>query len=475
MKRQYGIIGFCVLVLIILSTVALAEFYHRAPDVIPGTLPEMRNPSYWIDLMDKPDEVVLTPGQIQDMNKNYRKWISSPDPFKDVAEERIPELTYWWPGIISYVPDLHNLPLKAVADTVKMRIQNQIDYMRKMEFGSILGIKYRDQELDAFVDEMALDRVDEDVTVLDAISVRWAQFRVIPTFKPNQIGLRGNGETRWDTWNVGIVKIGRPVTVLHTSRSGEYVFVLSDNGYGWVRSEYIAFGDKEEIDVFANPKDFVVCTGDRVPFYSDSSCRYSSGWFGMGDRLPLASIFDSNTIKVPLRKMNGELAIETAYLAKDADVHRGWLPYTRCNVVVTAFKLLDNMYDFNGAWFGRQHETTYRDIFACFGFVLPRHGGMFTFYNNNETNKKVLPPDIGFENQCKEILKHEPFITLQSCGGHAQLFLGENDGIPIVLDQHGYGYKDDEGKFLVIRRCVIGDERLPTYFLTRKVTFLELR
>ena len=36
-----------------------ATLYNRAPDVLPGTLPEMRTTTYWIDRMKKPDEIII--------------------------------------------------------------------------------------------------------------------------------------------------------------------------------------------------------------------------------------------------------------------------------------------------------------------------------------------------------------------------------------------------------------------------------
>lgn len=189
----------------------------------------------------------------------------------------------------------------------------------------------------------------------------------------------------------------------------------------------------------------------------------------MGDRLP---VILGKQVRVPVRNMDGSLTSAKCYLREDADIHQGWLPYTRRNIVITAFKLLDNSYDFSGAWFGRQHETTYRDIFSVFGFRLPWHGALFTIFGHNE---KVLQPDIGKEEQYKIILQNEPFMTLQSCGGHAQLFLGNYNGMPIVLDQHGYGYKDENGIEFEIRRCCIGDMTQPSYFLKRKVTFCTLQ
>ena len=207
-------------------------------------------------------------------------------------------------------------------------------------------------------------------------------------------------------------------------------------------------------------------------FYSDESCTYASGWFGMGTRLPLPETNKPNGIEIPVRMTNGRLITERAWLADDTDVHEGWLPYTRRNIVVTAFKQLDNPYDFTGGWFGRDHETTYRDIFACFGFELPFHGALFTHYGHTE---KVALPEMGKEEQYRMMLESEPFVTLQSCAHHAQLFLGEYNGEPIVLDQHGYGYKDEEDNELQIRRFSVSVVPMVSYFLKMPITFLELK
>lgn len=475
MKHQFKMISFSVSVFIVISTSVFAELFDRAPDVLPGTIPEMRDPSYWIAQMKKPDEIILTVDKIQRMNEDFQKKMRAPDPFKDVPEERKSPLLHYFPGIVLVEPDLRIIKPEAVSDSVKERIKIEIEYLRSRDFGNLNGVKYADWEIDALEDEMALEHVKDKITIRNGIAVRTTRLKNIPSFFPEKVGLLLNGRTHWDQWSIGVLKIGKPVMILHPSRSGEFVFVLCEIGYGWVRSEDVAFGDKKEIDNFVKAEDFVVCTGDRIQFYSNKSCTYSSGWFRMGDRLPLVSKNNLRTIKIPVRKMNGTFATEIAWLAEDADVHKGLLPYTRRNIVMTAFKLLDNPYDFTGTFFGRQHETTYRDIFACFGFNLPYHGGLFTHYGYDET---VLHPEVGREEQYKTILKHEPFVTIQTTlqdrGGHGQLLLGEYNGVPIVFDQHGYSYKDEDGKELVIRRCCVDDVTMPAYFLKRKITFLEL-
>ncbi len=473
MKKTIVTAVFALMLCAVTVVTVQAELYPRAPDVLRGTTPEMRDPQFWIRQMDNPDEVVMSQAQIEAMNKRFWDWINSDDPFAGVPEVRMPKLSNWWPGYLVSTPDLKKLGGKAAADTVRSRIGIAIHHMRKQEYGAINAVEYAPWQLDEFEAEMALDDLGSSVTINDAIVVRTARFRNVPTETPDQMGLRENAKTRWDLWNVGIAKIGMPVQVLHRSKSGEYVYVYSEIGYAWIRTVDIAFSYQAKIDEFTNPDRFVVCTGDRVPFYSDESCTYSAGWFRMGDHLPLADKNSDRKVLVPVRKTNGDFMTETAWLAKDADVSVGYLPYTRKNVVLTAFKLLDNNYDWTGAWFGRQHETTYRDIFSVFGFKLPYWGALFTFFNKN--CEDVLLSDVGTEAQYKRILENEPFVTLQSCGGHAQLLLGQKDGVPIVFDQHGYGYEDEDGTFLEVRRCCIGDQRLPSYFLKNKVTFLILK
>ncbi len=450
---------------------------ERAPDVLPGTLPEMREPSYWIERMDDPDGVILTTREILDWNRRYREKVSEPDFFASIPEYRRSKLNHYFPGIALVERELHGLPERALADTVRRYIDIEIEYLRGREWGNSNDVKYAGWEIDELVEEMARDSVGGRAELRDAIAVRNTRLKNVPAFFPEKLGLVKSGaRARWDNWSIGVLQIARPVRVLHSSRSGEFAFIQCDIGYGWVRAEDIAFAGRDEMRRFVDPARFVVCTGDRIQVYSDESCTWSSGWIRMGDRLPLAVGSDRRSVLVPVRETDGSLAAGVAWLAEDADVSVGYLPYTRRNIVGTAFKLLDNAYDFTATFFGRQHETTYRDIFSVFGFELPWHGGMFSHYGDSEF---VLDNEIGTESQYEKILEFEPFvtvmITLQDTGGHAQLLLGERDGVPIVFDQHGYSYEDGNGVELIVRRCVVDDITMPAYFLKRRLTFLELK
>lgn len=455
--------------------------YNRAPDVLPGTLPEMRTSAYWISKMKNPDEIILPLDRIMAMNKRFEQKMSAPDPFSGVNPERKSILypldahkkPLERPGRVLSLPDPHRMTQPEISTAIRETIRREITYLRSIQFGNMYAVVYSPEEIDAFEREMALDRVAENPEIKDGITVRHSRIRIIPSHYPLQMGLKENKTIRdWDMWNLGILRIGRPVAVLHISYSGAFLFVLSDEGYGWVNAEDIAFGNRTVIKKFTEPKDFAVCTGDRVPFYTDERCRFISGWLRMGDRVPLARKGDARTIIAPLRRNNGRFEAEKAWLAKDSEIHVGYLPYTRRNIVETAFKLLDNPYDWTGAWLGRSHETTYRDIFACFGFRLPYQGELFTHFGSCE---EVLPVAMSKEGKHRRILAHEPFVTLQVSWEHVQLLLGGYNGMPIVFDNHGYDYTAPDGTLLEIKRTCIGDTRQPWYFYDNPVTFLELK
>lgn len=455
--------------------------YTRAPDTLPGTLPEMRDPSYWIARMEKPDEVILTPDRIEAMNRRFEEKMRAPDPFTGVSPERKAILfpladrkkPLERPGRVLAMPDVRRMTPAARSAVIREVIGSEIAYLRSIPFGNMYGVAYSPREIDRFEREAALDRVPGSPEVLDAVTVRRARIRIVPTRYPMEMGVKEGSTIRaWDMWNLGVLRIGRPVAVLHSSRSGAFLFVLSDEGWGWVEAGDIAFGDAKSISRFAQPRRFAVCTGDRAPFYCDRDCRFVSGWFSMGDRLPLEKAGDARCVSVPMRRIDGRLEAGTGWLAPDTDVHIGYLPYTRRNVVETAFKLLDNPYDWTGAWLGRSHETTWRDIFACFGFRLPYQGELFTHFGACD---EVLPVEMTKEEKHARILAHEPFVTLMVSWEHVQLLLGGFEGNPIVFDNHGYEYRANDGSLVEIKRTCVGDTRQPWYFYDHPVTFLELK
>lgn len=448
------------------------NLYMRAPDVIPGTLPEMRKASYWIDKMENPNQTIMNLGEIDEMNINFQKRMANVSQLDSTIIKRLQRQLRSRPGLVLSIPNLENMSALELSSITRKGIKNQINFLKRGNFGNILGIEYSESELEAFEREMFYDNIDNEISLKYGIAIADSRLRIIPSLRQENIGLININKTRWDIWNLAIIPIGSSVQILHISESGGYLFVLSEKGYGWIKSEMIALGSKSEIKKYTNSKNFVVAIGEKVPFYSDSTCTYVSGWCRMAAKLPIKNN-NPRLVLVPTRQLNGELSIQEGWLKPDADMSLGYLPYTRENVVLQSIKLLDYIYDWTGGWYGRNHGSVLSDIFHCFGFKLPSNGVLLSVYTKNPT---IVSTKDGLEAQNMAIMSNEPFITIQvSKSGHSQLYLGNLDKMPIVLDTHGYGYTDESGNDLEIRRCVIGTVELPDYFLKQDITFIALK
>jgi len=440
----------------------------RAPDVIPGTLPEMRETSYWIARMSNPDQAILTYDQIKVRNTTFAQRLANYSSLDSLIQRQLNADLTSRPGLLTSIPDVTKMSKPEVSELVTKWIDTEITHLTRRRATNRLGIPYADWEIKIMSDEMASAKEPSRINVQAAITVKNCLLRIVPAIRPEYV----SSSTEWDMWNYDVLPIAAPVKILSVSDTGGYLFILAERGYGWVNSEDVAIGSADEIDRFCNATDFVLCTGEKVPFYTDPGCTYVAGWFRMGDRLGANS--NAKEVTVPVRLIDGKLSFQKAWLRNDADVHRGYLPYTRKNIVLQGFKLLDFIYDWSGGWYGRDHSATLRDIFSCFGFKFPSMGGMLLPYQPIE---KMTYVSEGKEQQMKAIGAADPFTTIMICGGgHGLLYLGNHDGMPIMLDTHGYRYTDENGVENIMRRLTVQTVNFPDYFLTRDpIWFLELK
>jgi len=445
--------------------------YRRAPDVLPGTLPEMRTPAFWIDRADHPDEVISSPGEIQKMNEAYQARMKDLPALENGLGPSIERQLRIWAGLVGIPPDLIAISAEELTAAVQEMVKSQIQQMRRRDYGNVLGIIYSESEINELEEELALDRIGEIESIQHGITVRDSRIRVIPTLRPEHVAIENSGRARWDMFNLDVVPIASPVQILHSSASGAYLLVLCKRGYGWIRSENIALAGQERIAECIAYKDFIICTGERVPYYSNAGCNYVSGWLRMGDRLAYSDVESQIQVIVPYRNIDGTLSLEKAWLKKNADVNRGFLPYTGRNIMNLVFKLMDQVYDYTGAWFGRNHVTILRDLFSCFGFELPGNGVLLTAYNYAGS----ISPEIGKEAQYQAMTANKPFLTIQITRGHSQLYIGEYEGVPYVFDTSGYGYTGDDGNEYIIRRSCIYTPEIPNYMLRNNMVFVELK
>lgn len=446
----------------------VSDLYLRAPGTVPGTLPEMRKASYWVSKMPNSEVVVLSQNEIENRNLAYITKMGDRSSMDSLLKTKIEKQLKSRPGLLAQIPNLDSKTPNEIESMTKQMVNSTVDYLRSREFGNIMAIAYSEEELKEIENEISYDPTKVYLKPQKGLTTTQCRIHIIPPLKPEYIGLFTNGKAKWDLWNLDVLPIGTPVDILFTSKTGAFTFILSERGYGWVATEEIGNGLKSK---FNESDNFIVCTGDRVPYYSDVNCTRVSGWLRMGDRLPIARK-GSREVLVPTRNSKGNISIQKARLKPDADIHEGYMPYTQKNVAIQSFKLLDNLYDWTGSWYGRNHATNIRDIFRSFGFQLPADGTLMLAYSENPIK---VSPEVGTDSQLQYINSNKSFMTIQVCeNSHSQLYMGNYNGMPIGFDAHGYSYKDQDGNDLELKRWVVGTIEMPDYFLKQEISFVRL-
>ena len=141
--------------------------------------------------------------------------------------------------------------------------------------------------------------------------------------------------------------------------------------------------------------------------------------------------YGNYVVKVPTRGSDGYIKDEYVLIPVSDDVTVGYLPLTPANIVRQAFKLLGDRYGWGGDLRANDCTGITREIYRCFGILLPRVG-----QSNSTGIYKVDLTGMSEEDKLEEINNLYPG-SLISFPGHMTIYLGTVDGIPYVISATG--------------------------------------
>lgn len=238
-----------------------------------------------------------------------------------------------------------------------------------------------------------------------------------------------------------------PVAVLHESADGEWYYIITYGYGGWTRKENIAlYKSQEEWLEKSEPEDFLVVTGKELRLPTDPYNKELSGLLlPMGTKLPIVPIgevpedvhgrisYGNYVAKLPTRNEDGMAEEIFVLIPATEDVNPGYLPYTEENVAKLAFRHLGACYGWAGDNNGQDCSGYVREIYACFGYVMPRAAKP---QSEIECTKSY---DVGgqSDNRKTEILKDAPIGTLLYFPGHIMVYVGTVDGVPYCISSVG--------------------------------------
>lgn len=405
----------------------------------------------WIKLSKRSKSVLLTEEEIKSMNKESIK----KDYLYDIFAEEV------------------KLSRKFIQDSVR-QVSKRPEGDRYKNGSKILKEYYDNLEENMNINEIGQEKVGYGIVV------KRGKLKTFPTsdrvFKePNTYEI--------DRFMESAVYVGEPCVIYAVSRDRDWYFCRTYNCSGWIHREYIAIGEKEEVESFSRCSDFIVVTGRKIilgfnPFIQS----LSEESLDMGIRLPLEkdwekndTIYDMYTegnyiVKYPLRDRCGKLQFTHILIPFNEDVYEGYLKCTRANILKQAFKFQGERYGWGGEFEGRDCSSMIVDIFRTFGLNFPRNTGE----QLRESVGKVTYFDESIEkNEKMKILEGLKPGDLIYLSGHVAMIVGKyKDRIYVIHDVIGVHVEEEkELVYLPIRGVTVSS--LSDIYTSGKLNYID--
>lgn len=233
------------------------------------------------------------------------------------------------------------------------------------------------------------------------------------------------------------VYAAEPLLVYKESKDKNWYFVRMYNYIGWINANDIALTSRDNLFEYVEKAPFIVVNADKIYLEGNE--------FSMGTRLPISKINYENedkTVIIPVRKSDGTAEFKNVSVNSSLDVSLGYLSYNRKNILIQAFKLLDDPYGWGGLNGGRDCSAFIIDIYRTFGLDLPR--------NSYEQGKLSLgkqypmPYDMNIESREELFRTLKPGTPLYILG-HVMIYLGEDNGDFFIIHNYTGNYTRDNG------------------------------
>ncbi|WHE08580.1 SH3 domain-containing protein [Thermoanaerobacterium thermosaccharolyticum] len=402
----------------------------------------MLDAEYWIEKIPDSDSLIMTQNDIMEFNQ---KIVEKCDSVYDLKSYRD---SFTYDELLSLIR-AYKLPEKEM-------------YLRN---GEIVKRDFYHH----ITDNLNITEIKEVNPVQYGITIRKTSLRSFPT----EIAVYSRkGDIEFDRFQETSCHAIEPVIVLYESKDKKWYFVQMYNYRGWVKATDIAIAkDKEEVFDYLDTDDFIVVTGNHVMTQSNPyDDDVSEIQFDMGTRIPLEtdmpdsvanqSTYGNYVIKLPSRDDKGNLVFKDGLISIKEDVRRGYIPYTRANVLNQAFKLIGDRYGWGDSFNGRDCSSFIMYVYKTFGLKLPR---------NADEQEKCLgivhkfSDGLSLDGRIKVFDKIKPGAAIYM-PGHAMMYVGMDGGVPYIIhDFTGYGEKNgDEYDFIPVNEVMVTSSLLPT-------------
>ena len=389
---------------------------------IADVTPEMMTADYWIGEDD--NEILMTPDEIAEFNYNNRAIIKAAD--NKTIMPHLEDFGDTFDGNIlrTFLNDNANSIPKDPAKTYLNGKPTTAEYWQNL------------------IALSNIDAVPDTITVKYGFSTKRLTVRMFPT---EDRVFESTSDQYFDSLLYSECMPYMPVVVLHESTDGEYLYVVFDSFSAWVRKDAIALcKDRKDWEARQNPDQWLVVTEREIRLGNDPYSPLTTDLvLPMGTRMELVpakktpqtihqrSTYGNYVVKVPTRGTDGYIKDELVLIPVSDDVNVGYLPLTPANIVRQAFKLLGDRYGWGGDLQANDCTGITREIYRCFGVLLPRVG--------QSSSKGVFKVDMSKMNEKEKLAVINELRpgSLISFPGHMTIYVGSKDGKPYVISACG--------------------------------------
>lgn len=274
-----------------------------------------------------------------------------------------------------------------------------------------------------------------------------ARVRRWPTIAP---GFRTPGDCEFDRFQDTALHTFEPVLILSQTQNGQWYYIRSTTYQGWVLQSEVALCSWDEFHDWSTRNDLLIPTANSV--FTQAAPHHPAAakkWLEFAAYLPVCedhasplgnqSPVGNIAIYVPSLSDQGTLAVHRAFVSKNTPTHRGYLPYTRHSVVVSAFSLLTERYGWGDNFGTHDCSSFVMDVYRTAGLQLPRdtHEQERALWHRFEMEHTLTYEERG------QLLMQLGAGDLLYMPGHVMMYLGRAAGRHYVIhDFSGYTTSD---------------------------------
>ena len=412
------------------------------------------SPEFWIARLGQPDRVLLDSAAIAAQNALLMRIDDSMHDLRAMPASLSREQVAAW------INDLSAPPAKPLYD--------------------VDGHAVPATKLDEVVANLDLAAIPLQQPTRFGLVVQRAALRTFPT------ALRvfsEQGDTDIDRFQESAMFPGAPVVIVHQSRDGDWLFVVSERYAAWVEKRFIAEGARDAVLAYTQKVPYRVVTGAKVEtVFTREQPQLSELQLDMGVRVPLADLpadsavngqhsYTSHVLELPVRSPDGDLQFAPALLQKNTDTAADYLPLTGANIIRQAFKFLGERYGWGHDYNGRDCSGFVSEVYRSLGVQLPR----------NTSDQSVSPAlqRTHFDKADGRDKRMAAVAALQVgdliyIPGHVMMMIGRIDGVPYVIhDTNGGSYLGADGRLHSRHLNAVSVTPLPPLQFNKTQTYID--